>query len=143
MNWKQEAIEHLQKYDAMVQAVETIPTELARLKLVSQGMSAVKPDVPRVRITPRLGDDRLIDSIIQQRALEKSYENARLWVTATDQALSALPPEEKLILYRMYVRPERGVIPELCETLGVEQSSIYRRRDAALFRFTLALYGAA
>ena len=31
----------------------------------------------------------------------------------------------------------------LCEQLGVEQSSVYRKRDGALYRFTLALYGAA
>lgn len=143
MNWKQEAIEHLQKYDAMVQAVENIPTELARLEQASCGVGAVRTDTPRVRKTPDPGNDRLINNMVQRQALTRSYENARLWVSATDKALSVLAPEEKQILFRMYVRPERGAVSDLCEILGLEQSSVYRRRDAALYRFTLALYGAA
>jgi hypothetical protein len=33
-------------------------------------------------------------------------------------------------------------LEELCEKMQVEKSSIYRKRDKALERFTLALYGA-
>lgn len=29
----------------------------------------------------------------------------------------------------------------LCEELGLEKATVYRRRDAALRHFTLALYG--
>lgn len=142
MNWKQEAIDHLQKYNAMVQAVENIPTELARLQQSVCGIAAAASG-PRVKTSPKMGDDLLINNLIKQQSLENSYENARLWVAATEKALAVLAPEEKLILFRMYVRPERGAVGALCETLGVEQSSIYRRRDSALYRFTLALYGAA
>ena len=143
MNWKQEAVDHLQKYDAMVQSLKSIPSELNRLENVARSMGAVRTDLPRVKKSLTPGNDRLIDNFVQQQELGRSYENARLWVHNTDNALSVLTDEEKLILLRMYIRPERGVVAELCETLGVEQSSIYRKRDAALYRFTLALYGAA
>ena len=56
-------------------------------------------------------------------------------------ALSALTHEEELILRRMYICPQRGSVNMLCNELGVEQSSIYRKRDAALYHFTIALYG--
>lgn len=143
MNWKQEAIDHLQRYDAMVQAVENIPTELARLEQACCGIGGVKADTPRVKNSPAPGHDRLINNLVQRQELTRSYENARLWVDTTDKALSVLAPEEKQILFRMYVRPERGAVSELCTSLGLEQSSVYRRRDNALYRFTLALYGAA
>ena len=143
MNWKQEAIEHLQKYDAMVQAMENIPTELARLEQASCGIGGVTTDSPRVKKSTSPGNDRLINNLVQRQELTRSYENARLWVDATDKALSVLAPEEKQILLRMYVRPVRGAVSELCTSLGLEQSSVYRRRDNALYRFTLALYGAA
>ena len=46
-----------------------------------------------------------------------------------------------MVLTRFYIYPERGGVSRLCEELGVEQSSVYRKRDKALERFTLALYG--
>ena len=50
-------------------------------------------------------------------------------------------PEEKLVLQRFYLSPERGSVERLCMELGVEQSSVYRKRDKALHKFALALYG--
>ena len=49
--------------------------------------------------------------------------------------------EEKLILHRLYIYPEKGGVERLCKELGMETSSIYRRRDKALKHFTLAFYG--
>lgn len=143
MNWKQEAIEHLEKYGAMVKAVETIPTEIARLKQSSASIGGKKADGVKVKMTLEPGNDRLINNLVKRQELKKSYDNARLWVAATDKAMSALDPEERQILERMYVKRERGAVTSLCLSLGVEQSSVYRRRDHALYRFTLALYGAA
>lgn len=143
MNWKQEAIDHLQKYDAMVKAIDTIPSELTRLETISKNMGGIRTDLTKVKTSPSPNHDQMLNNFVQKQELERSYENARLWVCATDKAMSILSAEEKLILQRMYVRPEKGVVADLCETLGVEQSTVYRKRDNALCRFTLALYGAA
>ena len=143
MNWRQEAIEHLEKYDAMVTAVETIPTEIARLKQASVGIGSRKNDGMKVKVSLEPGSDRLINNLVKRQELKKSYDNARLWVAATQKAMSALSPEERQILEQMYVKREQGAVTKLCLSLGVEQSSVYRRRDNALYRFTIALYGAA
>ena len=143
MNWKQEAITQLQKYEAMVEAVETIPTELARLKLLSRRTPGSGSDGVRVLTSRSMGDDALINNIMKRQELEMSYKNAKLWVASTQKALSVLEPEEKQILEKMYIRPEKGAVGSLCVSLGIEQSSVYRRRDSALERFTIALYGAA
>ena len=55
--------------------------------------------------------------------------------------MSALSPQEKLILHRLYIYPESGSLERLCKELEVETSSIYRRRDKALKHFTMAYYG--
>ena len=143
MNWKQEAIDHLQKYDAMLQAMENIPTELSRLKLLSQGMGGAKADSVKVKRTSAPADDRMINNFVKRQELERAYKNAKLWVTTIERALSVLDPDEKQILLRMYMDPQRGAVGDLCALLWVEQSSVYRKRDSALYRFTLALYGAA
>ncbi len=140
MNWKNEAIEHLTRYPAMSRAVENIPKEIRMLEKDCTDLKAVRTD--RVRSTtagPR--DDHMICNMIKREELKRSLEVARLWVDTTEDALSVLPPDEKLVLQRMYISPERGVLNRLCGELGVEQSSVYRKRDHALYRFTMALYG--
>ena len=68
-------------------------------------------------------------------------KQVKQWLSLTDRGLQALEPEELLVLRRMYLTPERGAVDRLCEELGVEQASVYRKRDKALHRFTVALYG--
>lgn len=143
MNWKNEAIERLTRYSAMAQAVENIPKEITRLERSIQELRGCDPAKAPSAKNPGPGDDVLIGNIIKRQELSDSYENARIWVDTTQQALSVLNAEEKTILTKMYVTPERGVVNQLCLALGVEQSSVYRKRDQALYRFTMALYGTA
>ena len=55
--------------------------------------------------------------------------------------LSVLDDEERLVLDRFYIHRAKGNVGELCERLNVEQATVYRKRDIALRRFTIALYG--
>ena len=141
MNWKNEAIERLGKYTAMRQAVEIIPLELKRLEQNSTGLRGKRTDSVRVSSSPSRQEDVLIGNMIKKEELTRSYDNAKVWVSITDQALAALTHEEEQILRRMYICPTKGVVNLLCNELGVEQSSIYRKRDQALYHFTIALYG--
>ena len=141
MNWKNEAIERLTKYAAMVQAVENIPLELSRLEKSSTGLRGCRTDKIRVSSSPSRQEDILLGNMIKQEALTRSYENAKAWVDTTAKALSVLNSDEERILQQMYIYPQKGVVNQLCSELGMEQSSIYRKRDQALYRFTLALFG--
>ena len=75
-----------------------------------------------------------------RRAALKSLE---LRLAAAENALAALPQEEKLILTLCYVRPKRGNLERLMEALGVEKTRIYEKRNAALRKFALAWAGDA
>jgi len=55
--------------------------------------------------------------------------------------MGVLTPEEKQILHRLLIYPEKRALERLSLELGIEQSSIYRKRDDALRHFTLAYYG--
>lgn len=141
MNWKNEAIERLSKYAAMKQSLEVIPLELCRLEQSITGLRGCRPGKIRVATTPGRQEDVLLGNLIKQEELSRSFDNAKAWVTTTDLALSVLSREERMILQRMYIQPQKGVVNQLCGELGMEQSSIYRRRDNALYQFTIALYG--
>lgn len=143
MNWKNEAIDRLSRYNAMNQAVENIPKELTRLEKAVQGLRGVQPEKMAVTCNPGPRDDALIGNIIKRQELAEAYENARVWVDTTNCALDILPREERTILETMYISPQKGAVSMLCEALGMEQSSVYRKRDKALYQFTMALYGTA
>lgn len=142
MNWKAEAMEKLHRYDAMRQAVKNISEELSRLETDATRIRSARTDSTPVKGGGNKREDMLLDNFVHRQELQWLLQQAKNWVNMTERALSTLTPEEKLILHRMYILPERGCLDRLCMELGVEQSSIYRRRDKALHRFTLALYGA-
>lgn len=141
MNWKNEAMEKLRNYDAMACCVVNIPRELERLKIAAASIRGARTDGDPVRGGGNRREEMLMDNMVRRQELQWKLEQARRWVTCTDQALGTLTPDEKLVLSRMYIYPEKGSLERLCGELGIEQSSVYRKRDKALYRFTLALYG--
>ena len=141
MNWKSEAIEHLRRYDAMKTAVQNIPDEIRRLEMEAVGIKAVRTDKVPVKNGVADYDDALLNSMVRREELECALNQAKLWVKTTDTALSNLTSEDKLILHRLFIANARGNIERLCMELGCEQSTVYRKRDQAIYRFTIALYG--
>ena len=141
MNWKSEAIDRLNKYPAMTMALKNIPIEINRLKLEAESIPSGSPDHIPSRSPAGPRDERLINNMIHRKELTDAYENAKLWVDTTHNALKVLSPQEETILRRMYLESGSGVVANLCLELGLEQSSIYRHRDQALYRFIMALYG--
>lgn len=142
MNWKQEAIEKLNNLPAMIMAMDNIPAEIKRLEQEAAHLRGVQPDrLPHT--TPDRGDTPLLNNLVRREELSHAYESAKAWVNTTRRAFKVLTEEEQSVLMGMYVNPVYGGISELCKKLGLEQSTLYRRRDEALYQFTLALYGAA
>ena len=141
MNWKAEAKEKLKRYDAMRLATINIPQELERLELDARCIRSPRWDKMGTSSCNRSREDALLDNMVHRQELDWTLQQAQLWLKATDRALTALPQEEKLILHRLYIYPERGSLEKLCKELEMETSSIYRRRDKALQHFTLAFYG--
>jgi len=141
MNWKSEAIDRLRRYDSMKTAVQSIPNEIRRLEMEATSIKAVRTDRVPIKNSAADRNDALINNMVQREELEWTLKQAKLWVKTTDTALSNLTPEDKLILHRLFIANERGNIERLCQELNCEQSTVYRKRDQALYRFTVALYG--
>ena len=59
-----------------------------------------------------------------------------------ESGLGVLDEDERLVLDRFYIHRSKGNVNRLCEELGVEKPTVYRRRNRALYLFTIALYGA-
>jgi hypothetical protein len=98
-------------------------------------------DAPVTGGDPKAAEGRLMDNLMHQQELIWTLDQTKRWLEVTDNALKGLPREERLILQRLYICPEKGAIDRLCEELEMERSSVYRHRDQALQSFATALYG--
>lgn len=141
MNWKLEAVEKLRRYDAVRRAVINIPEEIARLKAEYTAIGAGLPELLPGNRDERKREDRLMNNIVCRQELQNALEQARQWMDTVSRALSGLDPEERFVLHQMYICPCTDAVEHLCEKLELEKSSIYRRRDKALQKFTIAMYG--
>lgn len=141
MDWKREAIDKLRSYEAKRTALTTIPEEIRRLEEDAAGIRAADMDRDPVSGGGSAREDRLLSNIVHRQELGLALRQARDWVGIVEAGLAVLDPEERRILDRFYIHRARGNVERLCEELAVEQATVYRRRDKALRRFTLALYG--
>lgn len=141
MNWKYEAIEKLKEYEARKRSLSTIPEEITRLEHDASKIRSATGDGSPVKGGGSTREDMLLSNIVHREELENALEQAKKWVALVDAGLEILSVEERLVLGRFYVHPERGNVERLCTEMGCEKATVYRRRDVALRRFTLALYG--
>lgn len=143
MNWKEEAKEKLRRYNAMKAATINITEEINRLESEFTAIRSARTDGTPVRGGTSSREDAIINNIVQRKELHAALQNAAALVKTVDRALERVSREERTILHRLYIYQERGAIERLCNELGCESSSVYRRRDRALKKFTIALYGAS
>lgn len=142
MNWKQEAVEKLKDYEAKENCITSIPEEIRQLKAQYSAIRSATADGSPVSGGGAGREDMMLSNIVKREELARTLRQAAQWVRLVDAALEILTPEERLILDRFYIHPAKGNVDRLCGELGVEVAAVYRRKDAALRRFTLCLYGA-
>lgn len=141
MDWKREAVDKLRCYAARRAALAAIPEEIRRLEEDAAGIRAADLDRDPVSGGGSAREDRLLSNIAHREELARALKQARAWVALVERGLAVLDPDERMVLHTMYMRRAKGGVERLCEELHVEVATVYRRRDEALRRFTLALYG--
>ena len=140
MDWKAEAIDKLKYYEANRQALDSIPRELQRLESARDGIRSAAGGVPASG-GGNTREDAMLSNIVHRDELKRRLKEARLWVEIVDGGLSVLDDEDRLTLELCFIHKVKGSIDDLGERLCLEKSAVYRRREEALRRFTLALYG--
>jgi DNA-directed RNA polymerase specialized sigma subunit len=141
MNWRREAADKLRNYEVHKQALESLLKEIERLESAYTGIRNTATDGMPISGSGNTREDSMIANIVHRDELKRRLKEAHLWVSMVDEALAVLDDEERLVLDRFYIHRAKGSVGELRERLNVEQSTVYRKRDSALRRFTIALYG--
>ena len=141
-DWKISAIEKLKQYEAKRQALEIIPMQIAEIEST---MTSIRSGA---NIAPVSGgkstgkENMLLSCIVQKEELQRNLDRVKLWIEFMEKGLNILDQDELLVLDRFFIHPAKGNIDRLCGELFIEQSQVYKRRDKALRKFTIALYGA-
>lgn len=141
MDWKIIAIEKLKDYPAKKQALESIPLQIAEIESAMTSIRSARPDSTPVKSGASGYDDKILNCLVQKDELQRTLERAKLWVNTVELSLGVLSPEERKILDRFYIIAERGAAGDLAEECFVDIKTIYRWKDSALRKFTIALYG--
>lgn len=142
MNWKFEAIEKLKEYTARKNSITSIPEEIKRLEEDAQRIRAASTDATPVQGGGSTREDMLLSNIVLREELQLRLSDALRWVNIVDAGLAVLSDEDRLVLDRFYIHQMHGNVERLRNELGLEdERSVYKRKDKALRRFTVALYG--
>lgn len=140
-DWKISAIEKLKQYEVKRQALEIIPMQIAEIEST---MTSIRSGA---NIAPVSGgkstgkENMLLSCIVQKEELQRNLDRVKLWIEFMEKGFNILDQDERLVLDRFFIHPAKGNIDRLCGELFIEQSQVYKRRDKALRKFTIALYG--
>ena len=140
MDWKSIAIEKLKNHQAKKQSLVSIPLEIAEIESNMKSIRSIRSDRPTVKGGSTY-DDKMLSCLVHKEELQGLLDRARLAVQEVAGALQILDQDEQLILERLYINPCKGNRERLRMELNTDNTSLYRRREAALRKFTIAMYG--
>ncbi len=139
MNWKKETIQRLANYPQALCSLQLLPREIRRAEndLASMGSAPLA----HTRGPKGRGDQRLICQLERIDRLKDRLTEAESWVADTNTALGSLPAADRRLLELLYLTARPMGVDRICAAMGLERSSLYRRRDRALEKMAAALYG--
>lgn len=140
MNWKQEARDQLGAYEYNRNALKSMELLTKQIEMELYATPSQKLDAP-IRGSGGDHEDYRLNRLVKLETIRGRIRQTKTWLDAVDSALEVMDPEERLVLARFFIHPQKGVADQLCQELNLERSAVYRMRDKSLERFTLALYG--
>lgn len=131
----------LEMFEARKQALINIPDQIRELEEKLTSIRSQTADSVSVKGGGGSKDDAYLNNIVARDRLQANLEEARRAVSRVSGALNILTDEEKEILERFYMSPEKGVSFNLADERNVDRKTVYRLKDTALAKFTCAMYG--
>ena len=140
--WKYKAIDRLKEHTARKTAIENISEEIERLESEAYSIKSATADGSPAKGGGSGREDRLLSNIVNREEQKAMLHRATIAVRQVERGLSVLTDEEKHLLDVMYITNEKGRAARLMAELGLsEESSLYKRINKALQRFTIAMFG--
>lgn len=141
MDWRQFAIDKLKNYSAKKASITHLTEEIRELEYKRRSIHSAMSDGSPISGGTNKREDMLLNTIVLQKELTDKLKSARRWVAGVETGLDQLTEEEKNILTRFFIHPEKGAAERLAMELGVDTKTVYYRKDKAVETFTRSLYG--
>lgn len=105
-------------------------------------LAALQPQVAlqEVPVVGEWGSQERLVCVRRRRAIRKRLRLHRHRAQLVERGLQALTPVERLVLEKLCIHPVMGNADRLCQLLGCEKTTVYRRRANALTRFCAAVF---
>lgn len=141
MYWKHEAIENLKDYSAKKASIQNLTDEIKELTAKRGSIRSATSDGVAVKGGGSGREDAMINNIVRLDKLRENLHDAEQFIYRMDRGLEFLEIGEKELLVRFYITPERHAAEHFADELGVDVKTVYHRKDRALRKFTIAMYG--
>ena len=139
------AINALKDYEGMNYIIQTAPSEIAATQECMTGIGGLAlSDMPKGPHNPHAAEDRIVKAMDSISLLNERYRRAEEYMAWFLPARQTLSEQERFVLSRFYMDDESKQVDsvgEICERFHIERTSAYKRKDRALSRLTLLLYG--
>ena len=90
---------------------------------------------------PGAGEDRIINSIEEIDVLKERYRQALEYMAWFKPAWEKLTAEERDVLDCFYADDDSGAVYTICNRYGIERTSAYKKKNRALDKLVIQLYG--
>ena len=135
----------LEDYGAMKDIIENTDERIKSIYEKMSGVgSPVMSDMPKGPHNPQATEDRYIKHIDEIDVAKERYRQALEYMDWMDPALASLNDDERAVLEMYYwssYRQRGGAIRSIMDYFQIEQSSAYNKKNRALAKLTLLLYG--
>ena len=138
---EQAAIEDLKKHRAREESLRNIAERIKALKEKSVAIKSSSTSAAPIKGGGNRVEDRLLDNIVERERLRHTYRATKHLVEIVERGLSNLEEDERFILDAFYISRQKKHIERCTERLHLEQAQVYRMKDKALYKFTIAMYG--
>ena len=137
------AVDALKDYDSMAFIIANTSNEIKNTRDDMGSIRSPQFDgMPRTH-NPQAGEERILKNIEEIDILQERYRQAVEYMEWFNPAGEELSSEERYVLETFY-RDEggqTGAVYEICSQLNVERSTAYNRKNRALAKLAVLLYG--
>jgi hypothetical protein len=141
---KSAAVDALKDYSGMAYIVQNHQDDMEEVRAKITALPSAMPDgLPRAH-DPHAGEARLAASLDEIDVLKERYRRALEYMEWFRPAWDALSEDEQFVLSEFYLNDndrQIDVIANICDRFHIERSSAYNKKNRALARLALLLYG--
>ena len=135
------AVKDLREYGCIKESLINIPAEIHELETALHTIKSVTYDKTPVAGGTSGREDALINNIDRRGASCGKPEVAKSKVARIERGLAVLSDRERRVPTGFFMRRSYGHVEWLADELGYEERNIYKIKDEALLKFTLAMFG--